>query len=106
MEEIAHQHAATCTTVAAHFELLDLRFRGIRFLCTICDRESWIRSCESFWIMMQRLFSETVVESPDIFGEPLPHCVPQLGGVIVHVVGPRGRIELCYLDAIHYVQPA
>ena len=49
LEQVARHDAAADITVAYTFPQLDQRFPGSRFVLTVRDQASWLRSCERFW---------------------------------------------------------
>jgi hypothetical protein len=59
IQQVRAHDAATDTTIAAIFEFLDQEYPGSRFIYTVRGRESWLRSCDAFWSLMQRYFDES-----------------------------------------------
>lgn len=49
LQQIDHHDASTDTPVAANFPKLDQRHRNSRFIITIREKSSWLKSCERFW---------------------------------------------------------
>lgn len=54
IKEIEYCDAATDAPVAHHFEMLDARFPGSKFIYTVRDREQWLRSCERYYSVRGR----------------------------------------------------
>ena len=61
--EIEHHQAATDTTVASQFELLDLMFPGSVFILTLRSIEDWLRSVERYWDSFEQFsFSQEIMQ--------------------------------------------
>jgi hypothetical protein len=61
IQQVRAHDAATDTTVAAIFEFLDQEHPGSRFIYTVRGRESWLKSCDAFWSLMQRHFDASML---------------------------------------------
>jgi hypothetical protein len=53
-KELARHEALTDITVSCRFRELDRSFSGSKFIYTIRDRPSWLRSCRAHWEYLEK----------------------------------------------------
>jgi hypothetical protein len=61
---LEHCDALTDNPVCATFEALDAAYPHSRFILTVRDKDTWLRSCETYWVRVVEPFLRSIPGNP------------------------------------------